>query len=48
MTMERFKAGIFFKNMLNAVLGISLEISLVCFFIFAGFLVCLVWWGLLR
>lgn len=41
--MTRIKS--FLKNIENNIAGISLEILLVYFFIFAGFLVCLIWWA---
>lgn len=37
-----------FKTILNAVLGISLELLLVYVFIFAGLAACFIWWAVLR
>jgi len=38
----------FFKITWKGILGIASEISLVLFFIFTGFLVCILWWGLFK
>jgi len=42
------RIGYFFKSISNGAIGIVLEILLVIFFIFTGFLVCLLWWGIFR
>lgn len=42
------KIKLFFKSIWNGVLGISSEMLLVYFFIFTGFLVCLVWWAIFK
>jgi len=39
---------LFLKNIENNLIGISLEILLVYFFIFAGFLVCFIWWAVFK
>lgn len=39
---------LFFLSIRNALIGISLEVLLVYFFILVGFLVSLVWWAIFR
>jgi len=39
---------IFFKAVWNGVIGILYELTLVLFFIFVGFLICLLWWGIFK
>lgn len=46
--MELFRIKVFLKSIENGMVGICLEIALTMFFIFAGFLVCLLWWGIFR
>ena len=42
----RVRLSIFAKNVWHGVLGILAELLLVAFIIFAGFMVCGLWWGL--
>jgi len=42
------KSRIFFKAVWNGMLGILHELALALFFIFAGFLICLLWWGIFK
>ena len=38
----------FFRSIWNAFLGITVEVAVVAFFIFAGFVVSILWWGIFR
>jgi hypothetical protein len=40
------KLFIFSRNVWHGILGILVELALVAFIIFAGFMVCVLWWGL--
>jgi len=42
------KTMAFFRNIFNGTLGILVEILAAALFISAGFLVCALWWGLIR
>jgi len=42
------KVRLFIRNIWNGMLGISVEIFVVAAFIFAGFAVSVLWWGLFR
>ncbi len=44
----RIRLWVFFKSIWNGILGISTEILTALFFVIIGFMVCLLWWGLLR
>ncbi len=46
--MIRAKITLFFKGIWNGMLGIFAEVLLVLIFIFTGFVVCLLWWGIFR
>lgn len=48
MTPLYIKIKHFFRNALNAVLGISEEIFLAYFFIVIGCIICFVWWSASR
>ena len=48
MKIDYSKAVLFFKNIWKAMAGIWFEILLVSFFIFAGFIVSLFSWGILK
>ena len=37
-----------FKSLYNGLLGIGVEVFMTVFFIAAGFVVCVVWWGLFQ
>jgi len=39
---------IFFKTVWSGMIGILYELTLVLFFIFVGFLICLLWWGIFK
>lgn len=45
---NRLRVGILFKSIWVGMLGILTEISAALFFIFAGLIVCLVWWSLCK
>lgn len=38
----------FFKSVWSAIAGISAEILLAYIFILAGFLACMLWWGITK
>ena len=42
------KSKLFFKAMINGMLGIAAEILLILFFICSGLAVCVLWWGLFK
>jgi hypothetical protein len=44
----RAKVSLFFKSVWHGVLGIMTELLLVAFIIMAGFVVCILWWGLFK
>lgn len=37
-----------FKMLYNGILGIGVEVFMTAFFIAAGFVVCVLWWGLFQ
>ena len=37
-----------FKLLYNGILGIGVEVFMTAFFIAAGFVVCVLWWGLFQ
>ena len=39
---------LFFKALFNGILGIWVEVLMTAFFIFAAFIVCVLWWGIFR
>ena len=42
------RIGRFFRSIGNAFLGITVEVAVVAFFIFTGFVVSILWWGIFR
>ncbi|MBI4974309.1 MAG: hypothetical protein HZC19_00585 [Candidatus Omnitrophica bacterium] len=47
MKLNYIRIAAFFKNIWNGMLGIFHEVIFTYLFILAGFLVCLLWWGIL-
>ena len=42
------KVRMFFRALSNGMLGIGVEVFMTAVFIAAGFVVCVLWWGLFQ
>ena len=46
--MNQVNVKLFFRSILQGILGIASEVLMVFFFIITGFIVCLLWWSCIR